>query len=71
VDLLRTIALDEPWAAEALTAASDWFRRTAATAQIITLSDALTLLAEQGREPTASATRQADGWNNWINHRTD
>lgn len=47
--LLRTIALDEPWAAEALTAASDWFQRTAATAQIITSSDALSLLAEQGR----------------------
>ncbi|MFH8663043.1 hypothetical protein [Streptomyces afghaniensis] len=49
MDLLRTIALDEPWTAEALTAASDWFPRTAATTQIITLSDAFTLLAEQGR----------------------
>jgi hypothetical protein len=47
--LLRTTALDEPWAAEALTATSDWFQRTAATAQIITSSDALSLLAEQGR----------------------
>jgi hypothetical protein len=47
--LLRTIALAEPWAAEAFTAASDWFPRTGATAQIITSSDALSLLAEQGR----------------------
>jgi lysyl-tRNA synthetase class I len=47
--LLRTIALNEPWAAEELTAASDWFQRTAATTQIITSPDALSQLAERGR----------------------
>ncbi|MET9594452.1 hypothetical protein ABZY45_26525 [Streptomyces sp. NPDC006516] len=47
--LLRSIAMDEPWAAEELTAASDWFQRTATTAQIITSPDALGLLAERGR----------------------
>ncbi|MGP3690330.1 hypothetical protein ACTVZO_37500 [Streptomyces sp. IBSNAI002] len=47
--LLRTIALDEPWAAEELTSASDWFQRTAATTQIVTSPEALGLLAERGR----------------------
>ncbi|MFJ6754545.1 MULTISPECIES: hypothetical protein [unclassified Streptomyces] len=47
--LLRTIALDEPWTAEELTGASDWFQRTASAAQIVTSPDALTLLAEYGR----------------------
>ncbi|MER0428828.1 hypothetical protein [Streptomyces microflavus] len=41
--------LNESWAAEDLTAASDWFQRTATTARIITSSNALSLLAERGR----------------------
>ncbi|MDX3534589.1 hypothetical protein PV721_09440 [Streptomyces sp. MB09-01] len=47
--LLRTIALGEPWAAEELTGASDWFQRTASAAQVVTAPAALTLLAEHGR----------------------
>ncbi|MET7368749.1 hypothetical protein ABZS61_23445 [Streptomyces sp. NPDC005566] len=47
--LLRTIALDEPWTAEELTTASDWFQRTASVVRIITSPEALSLLAEQGR----------------------
>ncbi|CAO0834109.1 hypothetical protein ACTFBT_37975 [Streptomyces microflavus] len=47
--LLRTMAMNESWAAEELTAASDWFQRTATTARIITSSNALSLLAERGR----------------------
>ncbi|MFJ3727901.1 hypothetical protein ACIPYQ_35765 [Streptomyces sp. NPDC090045] len=47
--LLRTIALDEPWTAEELTGASDWFQRTASAAQAVTSPDALALLAEHGR----------------------
>lgn len=68
--LLRPIALDEPWAAGALTAASDWFRRPAATARIITSSEP-SACSPNRDEPAASATRRADGRNNWINHRTD
>ncbi|MFI0410569.1 hypothetical protein [Actinomadura sp. 3N508] len=47
--LLRTIALDEPWTAQDLTTASDWFQRTASSSQFITSHHALSLLAEQGR----------------------
>lgn len=47
--LLRTIAMNEPWAGEELVAASDWFQRTATTARITTSSDALGLLAGRGR----------------------
>ncbi|MEJ8645612.1 hypothetical protein WKI68_39160 [Streptomyces sp. MS1.HAVA.3] len=47
--LLRAIALDEPWTAEEVTSASDWFQRTAAAAEIISSPDALNLLAEHGR----------------------
>ncbi|MGW1534517.1 hypothetical protein [Streptomyces aureus] len=47
--LLRAIALDEPWTAEELTTASDWFQRTASAAQIVTSAEVLTLLAERGR----------------------
>lgn len=47
--LLRTIALDEPWTAEELTGATDWFQRMAATTQIATSPKALRLLAERGR----------------------
>jgi hypothetical protein len=47
--LLRSIALGNPWTAEDLTGASDWFQRTAATTQIVTAPDALRLLAEHGR----------------------
>ncbi|MER5667151.1 hypothetical protein [Streptomyces mirabilis] len=47
--LLRTIALGEPWAAEDLTSASDWFQRMATTLQIVTSPEALRLLAERGR----------------------
>ncbi|XQE77730.1 hypothetical protein ACN24L_01425 [Streptomyces microflavus] len=47
--LPRAIALDEPWTAEDLTTASDWFQRTASTAQIVTSSEVLSLLAERGR----------------------
>ncbi|MFB7312089.1 hypothetical protein [Streptomyces sp. NPDC056192] len=47
--LLRTIALDEPWTAEELTGATDWFQHMAATTQIATSPKALRLLAERGR----------------------
>ncbi|AVH54600.1 MULTISPECIES: hypothetical protein [Streptomyces] len=47
--LLRTIALGNPWTAEELTGATDWFQRTAATTQIVTSPKALRLLAECGR----------------------
>lgn len=47
--LLRAIALDEPWTAEELTSASDWFQRTAAALESVTSPDALNLLAERGR----------------------
>ncbi|MFC7219259.1 hypothetical protein ACFQLX_13935 [Streptomyces polyrhachis] len=47
--LLRAIALDEPWTAEELTTASDWFQRTASTAHVVTSTQALGLLAERGR----------------------
>ncbi|MFE2825243.1 hypothetical protein [Streptomyces sp. NPDC059271] len=47
--LLRAIALDEPWTAEELTTASDWFQRTASVALIVTSPEALRLLAERGR----------------------
>jgi len=61
--LLRAIALGEPWAAEELTAASDWFQRTAATARIITSPDALGLLAERGRTRRVrnAASRRLEG----------
>lgn len=47
--LLRALALDEPWAAEELTGASDWFQRTVTTAPAVTSRDALGLLAARGR----------------------
>ncbi|MFG2438845.1 hypothetical protein [Streptomyces sp. NPDC048508] len=47
--LLRAIALDEPWTAEELTTASDWFQRTASVALIVTSPEALRVLAERGR----------------------
>ncbi|MGW3943150.1 hypothetical protein [Streptomyces phaeochromogenes] len=47
--LLRALALDEPWTAEELITASDWFQRTASAAQIVTSPEALGLLAERGR----------------------
>ncbi|MFB8087404.1 hypothetical protein [Streptomyces sp. NPDC055992] len=47
--LLRTLALGEPWAAEDLTAASDWLQRTAVSTPIVTAPDVLRLLAEHGR----------------------
>lgn len=47
--LLRAIALDEPWTAEELTTASDWFQRTASVVLVVTSPEALGLLAEQGR----------------------
>ncbi|MEV7443318.1 hypothetical protein AB0O22_19640 [Streptomyces sp. NPDC091204] len=47
--LLRAIALAEPWTAEEVTDASDWFQRTAATAQVVTSPEALGVLAERGR----------------------
>ncbi|MET7549212.1 hypothetical protein ABZS94_26115 [Streptomyces sp. NPDC005500] len=47
--LLRTIALGEPWTAEELTGATDWFQRMAATTQITPSPEALGLLAERGR----------------------
>ncbi len=63
--LLRAIALGEPWAAEKLTSASDWFQRTAAAAESVTSPDALSLLAERGRtrrvRNAASRRLQASG----------
>ncbi|GAA0948772.1 hypothetical protein [Actinocorallia libanotica] len=47
--LLRSIALGEPWAAEDITGASDWFQRMATTTQIISSPDALRLLSDHGR----------------------
>ncbi|MFF0045532.1 hypothetical protein [Streptomyces sp. NPDC005498] len=47
--LFRTIALGEPWTAEELTGATDWFQRMAATTQITPSPEALRLLAERGR----------------------
>ncbi|WP_406360161.1 hypothetical protein OH782_28810 [Streptomyces sp. NBC_01544] len=47
--LLRTIALGEPWTAEELTGATDWFQRMAAATQIAPSPEALGLLAERGR----------------------
>ncbi|MGW7435126.1 hypothetical protein [Streptomyces sp. NPDC054849] len=47
--LLRAIALDEPWTAEELTSASDWFQRTAVAVEFVISPDALSLLAERGR----------------------
>ncbi|MER6318625.1 hypothetical protein ABT237_33375 [Streptomyces sp. NPDC001581] len=47
--LLRAIALDEPWTAEEVTGASDWFQRTAVVAQAVGSPEALDLLAEHGR----------------------
>lgn len=47
--LLRAVALDEPWTAEELIGASDWFQRTASVAEVVTSPEALDLLAERGR----------------------
>ncbi|MGW1761045.1 hypothetical protein [Streptomyces mirabilis] len=47
--LLRTITLGEPWAAEDLTSASDWFQRMATATQVVASPEALRLLAEHGR----------------------
>lgn len=47
--LLRTIALGEPWTAEELTGATDWFQRMAAATQIAPSPEALRLLTERGR----------------------
>jgi hypothetical protein len=47
--LLRSIVLDEPWAVEKVTGASDWFQRLATTTQIVSSLDALRLLADNGR----------------------
>ncbi|MFC9004501.1 hypothetical protein [Streptomyces microflavus] len=62
--LLRAIALDEPWTAEDLTTASDWFQRTASTAQIVTSSEVLSLLAERGRTRRVrnAASSQLQRW---------
>lgn len=48
-ELLRAVALHEPWSAERLTCATDWFQRKAATMEIVTSHEALSLLAERGR----------------------
>ncbi|MFC8234811.1 hypothetical protein [Streptomyces sp. NPDC057284] len=47
--LLRAIALGEPWTAEELTGATDWFQYMAAATQIAPSPEALRLLAECGR----------------------
>ncbi|MFH0518437.1 hypothetical protein ACHBTE_14805 [Streptomyces sp. M41] len=47
--LLRAVALGEPWTAGELTGASDWFQRAASATPAVTSSDALRLLAEEGR----------------------
>ncbi|MET9430688.1 hypothetical protein [Streptomyces sp. NPDC003036] len=47
--LLRSIALGEPWAAEDLTGASDWFQRMVAATEAVTAPDALRLLGARGR----------------------
>ncbi|MFJ8012873.1 hypothetical protein [Streptomyces sp. NPDC096339] len=47
--LLRAVELGEPWAADALIGASDWFQRMASTTELVTSPDALGLLAERGR----------------------
>jgi hypothetical protein len=47
--LLRTVAVDQPWTAEELIGASDWFQRMVATTRIVTSPEALRLLAERGR----------------------
>ncbi|MFG3140024.1 hypothetical protein ACGFZA_27930 [Streptomyces sp. NPDC048211] len=47
--LLRAVALDEPWTAEELTTATDWFQRTATVVRVVTSHEALSLLAERGR----------------------
>lgn len=47
--LLRSIVLGEPWAAEDVTGASDWFQRTATTTWIASSPDALRLLSDHGR----------------------
>lgn len=47
--LLRTIVLGEPWAAEDIIDASDWFQRMATTTQIVSAPDALRLLSDHGR----------------------
>lgn len=62
--LLRTIALDEPWTAEELTGATDWFQRMAATTQIAASPKALRLLAERGR---TRRVRNAASWQ--LRHR--
>lgn len=46
-ELLRSIAMEQPWAAENVTAASDWLQRKAALT--LTSRAVLTLLADQGR----------------------
>ncbi|TPQ17799.1 hypothetical protein [Streptomyces sporangiiformans] len=45
--LLRSVTLGEPWTAEELTTASDWLQRKAT--DMVTASDALILLAREGR----------------------
>jgi hypothetical protein len=45
--LLAAIVQDKPWAGAQVTAASDWFQRKAV--EVVTSTDALALLAEQGR----------------------
>ncbi|MGW3664673.1 hypothetical protein [Streptomyces sp. NPDC005141] len=47
--LLRAVALNEPWTAEEVTTASDWFQRTASASHLVTSTEALSLLAERGR----------------------
>ncbi|MFJ7072158.1 hypothetical protein [Streptomyces sp. NPDC098781] len=52
--LLRAISLGDPWTAEEVTAATDWFQRKAVTTQLATpriapSTRALSLLAEHGR----------------------
>lgn len=47
--LLRSIVLGEPWAAEDVTSASDWFQRKATTTRIVSSPDALRLLGDHGR----------------------
>ncbi|MFF3417536.1 hypothetical protein ACFYW9_22945 [Streptomyces sp. NPDC002698] len=63
--LLRAIALDEPWTAEELTTASDWFQRTASAAHLVISTEALGVLAERGRtrrvrNAASSRLRQAN-----------
>ena len=47
--LLRSTVLGEPWAADHVTGASDWFQRMATTTPTVSSPNALRLLASHGR----------------------